>query len=26
VDEVTTDIFVGGRQGNRLRDMVMDAV
>ena len=26
VDEVTTDIFFGGRQGNRLRDMVMDTV
>ena len=24
VDEITTDIFFGDRQGNRLRDMVMD--
>jgi hypothetical protein len=24
VDEITSDIFFGGRQGNRLRDMVMD--
>jgi isopentenyl diphosphate isomerase/L-lactate dehydrogenase-like FMN-dependent dehydrogenase len=26
VDEITPDIFFGGRHGNRLRDMVMDGV